>query len=119
MKAKGAQSFKEGIRRMAEDNGGLLKAAISGLVGAAFGIMITYSTGMASNRTEIVRLATKVDNLAATIENNLNDNYRNSDALRDLTPIREKIAEITNHDRQMEAEMKAHFMRDEEIFRKL
>jgi hypothetical protein len=98
-----------------EDSGGLVKAAISGTIGAALGIMITYSTGVASNRTEIVRLATKVDNLTNTIEVNMTDRYRGADAARDFSAVREKMAEIISHDAMLEAEIKEHIRNHEKI----
>jgi hypothetical protein len=96
-----------------QDSGGLLKAAISGIIGAALGIMITYSTGVASNRTEIVRLATKVDSLTSTINNNMNDRYRGQDAQRDFNIIREKIVEIIAHDAEQENEIRNHLREHE------
>jgi len=96
-----------------QDNGGLLKAAISGIIGAALGIMITYSTGVASNRTEIVRLATKVDSLTNTIELNMTDRYRGQDAQRDLDVIRGKIVEIIAHDAEQENEIRNHLREHE------
>jgi len=96
-----------------QDNGGLLKAAISGIIGAALGIMITYSTGVASNRTEIVRLATMVDSLTSTIELNMTDRYRGQDAQRDFNTIREKIAEIVAHDAEQENEIRNHLREHE------
>jgi hypothetical protein len=107
----------KGIRKMAEqDSGGLIKAAISGIIGAALGIMITYSTGVASNRTEIVRLATKVDNLTNTIESNMTDRYRGADAQRDFNIIREKMLDIQTHDAELETEIRNH-LREHEKFR--
>ena len=106
----------QGIRKMAEDNnGGWIKPALSGLLGATLGMLITYSTGVASNRTEIVRLSTKVDNLTNTIESNMSDRYRGADAARDLTPIREKIAEIIIHDAEQEAELRDHLRNHEKV----
>ena len=98
----------KGIQKMAEENGGLLKAALSGAMGAALGILITYSTGVSSNRTEIVRLATKVDNLTNTIEANMGDRYRGSDARRDFAVVREKLMDIQAHDTELEVQLREH-----------
>ena len=100
---------------MSEESGGFAKAAISGTIGAALGIMITYSTGVASNRTEIVRLATKVDNLTEMIASNMTDRYRGADAARDFAAIREKIEAIVAHDAEQEARFELH-IREHEKF---
>ena len=88
-----------------------MKTVISGLLGTALGITITYSTGVASNRTEIVRLATQVENLTSSIQVNMSDRYRGTDAKRDFDVIREKIAEIRKKDLEMEKRFQDHIHR--------
>jgi len=85
-----------------------IKPLLSGLIGTAFGVMVTYSTGVASNRTEIVRLATKVDNLTTTIQDSMADRYRGADAVRDFGIIREQIIEIKAHDAALDSELRTH-----------
>lgn len=93
---------------MAAEKTGVVTTVISGLLGTALGITITYSTGVASNRTEIVRLATQVQNLTNTITMNMTDRYRGADAARDFRHVDEKIIEIVAHNKEMEAELRNH-----------
>jgi len=89
------------------------KIFISTLMGAALGITITYSTGVASNRTEIVRLATKIESLTSTIAHAMDDRYKGADAARDFGVIRNQIRDIQLKDKELENEFKEH-LRDNE-----
>jgi hypothetical protein len=102
--------LKQGYERVAEASEGknLVGVVVSGLLGTALGITITYTTGVASNRTEIVRLATQVQNLTNIIQSQMDDRYRASDASRDLFRINEKITELIAHDKEIDVEMRAH-----------
>ena len=93
------------LREMASENA---RAVISALLGTALGITITYMTGVASNRTEIVRLATQVQNLTDTIKVNMADRYRGSDAVRDFRYIQAQINEIKIHDKEFEILLREH-----------
>ena len=89
-------------------NDTLIKTLFSGLLGAALGISVTYSTGVASNRTEIVRLATKVEALTSIIQDNMSDRYRGVDATRDFNAIRDKLELINERDAALEILLRQH-----------
>jgi hypothetical protein len=70
-----------------------IKPAITGVLGAALGITITYSTGVASNREEIVRLTTQVENLTLVVRERMTDRYTGREAAKDLTVINSRISQ--------------------------
>ena len=72
------------------------------------GITVTYSTGVASNRTEIVRLATQVENLTITIKDNMQDRYRGADAARDFKTVNNRIDGLARDTVRLETELKDH-----------
>jgi len=92
---------------MAESEG-YAKTIIAALLGATLGMIVTYSTGVSANRTEIVRLATNVDNLTKTINDGMNDRYRGSDARRDFSLIAQQIQNIRERDEELETTLKEH-----------
>ena len=103
----GINGLKKGLKQMAESEG-YAKVIIAALLGATLGMIVTYSTGVSANRTEIVRLATNVDNLTKTISSGMNDRYTGSDARRDFSLINQQIQNIREHDEDMETAVKEH-----------
>lgn len=85
-----------------------IKPAISGVLGTALGITITYSTGVANNREEIVRLTTQVQNLTSVVQEKFGDRYTNREALKDLQVINDKLKEIKDHDVALERALRDH-----------
>ena len=100
----------KGFKQMANTEG-YGKIIVSTLLGAALGITITYSTGVASNRGEIIRLATQVENLTVTIEERMNDRYTGNDARRDFALITQQIDEIKDHEARLEIRLDAEINR--------
>ena len=100
----------KGFKQMA-DTEGYGKIIVSTLMGAALGITVTYSTGVASNREEIIRLVTQVENLSNTIELRMTDRYTASDARRDFALINQKIDDIKSHDAKLELRLDAEINR--------
>ena len=94
---------------------GNTKTIISALLGTALGITITYMTGVSTNRTEIVRLATQIENLTEHIQASMTDRYRGSDATRDHDILEEKLVQIQLKDREMDAILKAHLELDKQL----
>jgi hypothetical protein len=70
-----------------------IKPAITGVLGAALGITITYSTSVASNREEIVRLTTEVENLTQMVQSRMSDRYTGREAAKDLAVVNSRIAQ--------------------------
>ena len=108
----------KGFKEMANTDG-YGKIIVSTLMGAALGITVTYSTGVASNRGEIIRLTTQVTNLTLQVSNLTNtiqtrmvDRYTGKDAKRDFDVVNEKLVDIKAHDAQLEADFKAHLHND-------
>ena len=87
---------------------GYTKMLVSALLGAAFGVSLAYSTGVASNRTEIVRLATKVEALTETIRSSMTDRYRGADAIRDFSAITQRISTVEGNVKELHQEMQDH-----------
>jgi len=84
------------------------KIIISSLMGAALGITVTYTTGVSSNKIEIVRLATQIESLNISITAGMIDRYKGADALRDFSLIGEQINNIRRQDQELDAELKEH-----------
>ena len=92
-----------------------MKALLSGLLGTALGITITYMTGVSSNRTEIVRLSTLIENLTTQVKTDMTDRYRGSDATKDHAVINEKIHDIQLANRELKAILMAHRELDKQL----
>ena len=97
----------KGFKQMANTEG-YGKIIISTLLGAALGITITYSTGVASNRGEIIRLTTEVENLTTVIQTKMSDRYTGNDARRDFALIAQQINYIREHDIELNTAIKEH-----------
>ena len=87
---------------------GFMRAVALTGVGVLLGVAVTYSTGVASNRTEIVRLATKVDALTISIQNGMGDRYTATDAARDNAVLSEKIGVVSDRTLDTQKEVRDH-----------
>ena len=61
---------------------------ISGFLGTAVGVLITYVTAVSTHGEEIKVLAERIDNLAEEVHERMGDRYTATDANRDLQLIR-------------------------------
>jgi hypothetical protein len=102
-----SQQVKKELHEMAQGEG-YVKIFVSTMLGAALGISVTFMTGVSSNATEIVRLATRIDSLTDTINHNMNDRYKGADAKRDMALFQEQIRGIMRKDQEMEVEFREH-----------
>ena len=94
--------------KVAESSTPIIRSVLSGLVGAALGMMITYTTAVATNGKEIVRLATKVERLSEDIKSNMDNRYRSIDALRDFKNVEDRMRSIETNDVKLEKELDIH-----------
>ena len=87
---------------------GYTKLALSGLLGAALGITVAYSTGVADNRTAIAVMTSKIETLNETISAAMSDRYKGADAARDLGVIHNELREIRESDKEISDDLKTH-----------
>ena len=95
----------QGIREMTESYG---KIVVSTLMGAALGITVTYRTGVASNRTAIAVMSSKLEVLNTTIASSMTDRYRGADAARDFGVVHQQIAAIVQKTQELETDIETH-----------
>jgi len=100
------------VRKMANEN---TRTIMSGILGTALGITITYMTGVSSNRTELVRLATEVKNLTESVKTEMVDRYHGTTAAKDHKVIEDKLTVLKIENKEMRAILTAHQEVDKQL----
>ena len=91
------------------------KVIMGAIIGTVLGTTTTFMMGVASNRTDIAVLTTKIENLTKSVTANMSDRYRSADAMKDHLVINGKLHEMDitlkahlELDKQLDAEFRAH-----------
>ena len=78
------------------DGNGLLNPqlggkAASGVIGAALGMLITYTTAVSGQNEQLAILSEKVASLEKQITSSMGDRYRGADATRDFNLVNHQL----------------------------
>ena len=95
--------------------GDYTKLIIGLIFGTVLGTTTTFMMGVASNRTDIAVLSTKIENLTTHVTESLDDPYQGSDAAKDHLIMNNKLNAMDiilkahlELDKQLDAEFRAH-----------
>jgi 23S rRNA A2030 N6-methylase RlmJ len=95
-------------RLMANGTTELISRAMTAVLGAAGGVLLTYITAVSGHDKAIARLETKLEAVSEQIKEGMNDRYYGSDAVQDFKRVNDRIDKVEAHDERVEQELNRH-----------